>query len=245
MDPQTLKALNAARASRTPAVLVTDLASGRDRVVRAGENVPGALGEAIAARMRSGKAGAVTIEGVEFFLNPHLPSPRLVAIGAVHISQALAPMARAAGFEVTVVDPRTAFATTDRFAVTELIGQWPDEALARRPLDPRTALAALTHDPKIDDAPLLAALRAECFYVGALGSRKTHAKRRERLAGMGAGEALLDRIEAPIGLDIGAAGPAEIAVAVLASVIRALRGPKGHAAPSDPDTAPRDVGASA
>ena len=221
MDPHVLKTLNAARASRTAAVLVTDLGSGRDRVVREGEGVSGALGAAIAARLRSGKAGAETIEGTEFFLNPHLPSPRLVCVGAVHISQALAPMARAAGFDVTVIDPRTAFATSERFAGTELIAEWPDEALARRPLDRHTALAALTHDPKIDDGPLRAALRADCFYVGALGSRKTHAGRRDRLADLGG--AALDRVEAPIGLDIGAASPAEIAVAVLASVIRARR----------------------
>ena len=220
MDPHVLTSLNAARAARTAAVLVTDLASGRDRVVREGESVAGALGEAIAARLRSGKAGAETVEGTEFFLNPHLPAPRLVCIGAVHISQALAPMARAAGFDVTVIDPRTAFATPERFAGTDLVAEWPDEALAARPLDRHTALAALTHDPKIDDGPIRAALEAGCFYVGALGSRKTHGRRRERLADMGGA---LDRIEAPIGLDIGAASPAEIAVAVLASVIRARR----------------------
>ena len=221
MDPHVLKALNAARAARTAAVLVTDLGSGRDRVVREGEGVAGALGEAIAARLRSGKAGAEVVEGTEFFLNPHLPAPRLVCIGAVHISQALAPMARTAGFEVTVIDPRTAFATPERFGGTDLVAEWPDEALAGRPLDAHTALAALTHDPKIDDGPLRAALEARCFYVGALGSRKTHAGRRARLADLG--HDALDRIEAPIGLDIGAASPAEIAVAILGSVIRARR----------------------
>ena len=223
MDPQTLKSLNEARAARRAAVVVTDLATGRDRVVRGGEVVAGKLGEAIEARLRSGKAGTVEVDGTEFFLNPHLPSPRLVAIGAVHISQALAPMARAAGFEVTVIDPRTAFATPGRFSGTELIARWPDEVLAERPLDTHTALAALTHDPKIDDGPLRQALQAGCFYVGALGSRKTHASRRERLSKNGTDAAALDRIEAPIGLDIGAASPAEIAVAVLASVVRARR----------------------
>ena len=230
MDPHTLKTLNAARAARVPAVLVTDLASGRDRVVRAGEDVSGPLGEAIAARMRSGKAGTEAIDGVELFLNPHLPAPRLVCIGAVHISQGLAPMAGVAGFDVTVIDPRTAFASEARFEGTELVAEWPDEALARRPLDRHTALAALTHDPKIDDGPLAEALRAKCFYVGALGSRKTHAKRVERLKEAGFDESEIGRIEAPIGLDIGAASPAEIAVAVLASVIRARRGPKSAVA---------------
>lgn len=225
MDPNTLTALNAARASRTAAVLVTDLATGRDRVVREGEDVPGALGHAIAVRLASGKAGAVEIDGAEFLINPHLPAPRLVLVGAVHISQALAPMAAACGLDVTVIDPRTAFATPERFAGTQLIAQWPDEALAKHPLDRHTALAALTHDPKIDDGPLAAALAAGCHYVGALGSRRTHAGRLERLAERGVGADDLARIEAPIGLDIGAASPAEIAVAVLGSVIASRRKP--------------------
>ena len=225
MDPHTLTALNAARRSRVAAVLVTDLATGRDRVVREGEDVPGALGEAITTRLRNGKAGAEAIEGTEFLLNPHLPSPRLVLIGAVHISQALAPMAAACGLDVTVIDPRTAFATPERFDGIDLRAEWPDEALAARPLDAHTALAALTHDPKIDDGPLSAALQAKCHYVGALGSRRTHAGRLERLRERGLSDDDLARIEAPIGLDIGAASPAEIAVAVLASIIASRRKP--------------------
>ena len=225
MDPHTLTSLNAARRERVAAVLVTNLGDGRDRVVREGEDVPGRLGEAIAARLASGKAGTETIDGAEFFLNPHLPAARVVLIGAVHISQALAPMARACDLDVLVIDPRTAFATPERFAGTELIAEWPDEALAEHPLDRHTALAALTHDPKIDDGPLLAALEAGCHYVGALGSRRTHGARVERLAERGASRDDLARIEAPIGLDIGAASPAEIAVAVLGSVIRSRRRP--------------------
>ena len=223
MDPHVLKTLNAARRERVAAVLVTNVTDGRDRVVREGDAVVGALGEAVRRRLASGKAGTDTIDGTEFFLNPHLPAARLVLIGAVHISQALAPMARACDLDVTVVDPRTAFATPERFAGTELIAEWPDEALASRPLDRHTALAALTHDPKIDDGPLAAALEAGCHYVGALGSRRTHASRVERLAERGVPREALERIEAPIGLDIGAASPSEIAVAVLASVIRSLR----------------------
>ena len=225
MDPHTLTTLNAARASRTAATLVTDLATGRDRVVREGDDVPGTLGEAIAARLASGQAGAVTVEGTEFLINPHPPAPRLVLIGAVHISQALAPMAASCGLEVTVIDPRTAFATPERFAGIDLVAEWPDEALASHPLDRHTALAALTHDPKIDDGPLVAALQAGCHYVGALGSRRTHAGRLERLRERGVSDESLARIEAPIGLDIGAASPPEIAVAVLASVIASRRGP--------------------
>lgn len=230
MDPHALKSLNAARRDRVAAVLVTNLSDGRDRVVRETEDVPGRLGEAIAVRLASGRAGVETIDGVEFFLNPQLPAARLVLIGAVHISQALAPMARACDLDVTVIDPRTAFATPERFAGTELVAEWPDEALAGRPLDRHTALAALTHDPKIDDGPLAAALEAGCHYVGALGSRKTHASRLERLADRGLPPGALERIEAPIGLDIGAASPAEIAVAVLGSVIRSRRVPAGRRA---------------
>jgi xanthine dehydrogenase accessory factor len=152
-----------------------------------------------------------------------VPPPRLVAIGAVHISQALAPLARIAGFDVTILDPRTAFATPERFPDTNLLAEWPDEALPKIGLDPYTALAALTHDPKIDDGPIAAALAAGCFYVGALGSRKTHGKRVERLRAAGVADEAIARIRAPIGLAIGAASPAEIAVAVLAEIIAALR----------------------
>jgi xanthine dehydrogenase accessory factor len=146
-----------------------------------------------------------------------------VAIGAVHISQALAPMARIAGFDMEIIDPRTAFATEARFPGVPLFAEWPEEVLKKRPFDPYTGVAALTHDPKIDDLALKSALGAGCFYVGALGSRKTHAKRVDRLLGMGVSEGELARIHSPIGMDIGAATPAEIAVAVLAEIISAFR----------------------
>ena len=146
-----------------------------------------------------------------------------MVIGAVHISQALAPMARVAGFPVEIIDPRTAFATAERFPDGALDAEWPQDVLARRPLDAYTALAAVTHDPKIDDPALLAAFAARCFYIGALGSRKTHGKRVERLKAGGAADADLARIAAPIGLPIRAQSPAEIAVAILAQVIEALR----------------------
>ena len=223
MDPHALKILNAERRVRRAAILVTDLGDGRDRVVREGDTVAGPLGEAIAAAFRTGRSSAVEAEGRTFFLNAHMPPPRLVMIGAVHISQALAPMARIAGFDVEIVDPRTAFATQQRFPGDVLHAEWPQDVLASRPLDAFTALAALTHDPKIDDFPLQAALEANCFYVGALGSRKTHAKRVERLAGNGIARETIARIRAPIGLDIGASSPAEIAVAVLGQIVQALR----------------------
>lgn len=223
MDRSILRQLNSERNARRAVILLTDLNGGGDRLVREGETVAGPLGEAIHKALSSGKSGIVEAEGTRFFLNVHLPPPRVVVIGAVHISQALAPMAAIAGFDVRIIDPRTAFATPERFANIELDADWPDEVLSRHPLDSYTALVAVTHDPKIDDMPLLAALEAGCFYVGALGSRKTHAGRVERLKSNGVGEEAIARISAPIGLDIGAASPAEIAVAVLADIIRALR----------------------
>jgi xanthine dehydrogenase accessory factor len=223
MDPYALKTLNAERRARRAAILVTDLGDGRDRVVKEGDAVAGALGEAIRKAFRSGNSVSVEADGRTFFLNVHVPRPRLVVIGAVHISQALAPMAKIAGYDIEIVDPRTAFATEGRFPDVTLHAEWPEDVLTARPLDGYTALAALTHDPKIDDFALKAALEAGCFYVGALGSRKTHAKRVERLLALGATAEAIERIHAPIGLNIGAASPAEIAVAVLAQVISALR----------------------
>ena len=223
MDPYALKTLNAERRARRSAVLVTDLGDGRDRIVREGDQVAGELGDAIARAFRTGNSGSVEAEGRTFFLNAHLPQPRLVVIGAVHISQALAPMAKIAGYPVEIIDPRTAFATPDRFPDVALHAEWPEDVLKRQPLDSYTALAAVTHDPKIDDFALKAALDANCFYVGALGSRKTHAKRVERLLALGATSEQIARIHAPIGLDIGAASPAEIAVAVLGQVVHAFR----------------------
>lgn len=223
MNLASIKAVNDEKAARRAVILMTDLANGSDRVISESDQVPGALDEAVAKAFRTGRSGTVEADGASFFLNVHLPPPRIVAIGAVHISQALAPMAKIAGFDIEVIDPRTAFATEDRFKHVALRADWPQTVLAARPLDPFTAVAALTHDPKIDDFPLKAALDAGCFYVGALGSRKTHAKRLERLTADGASEAQLATIHAPIGLDIGASSPAEIAVAVLAEIIRALR----------------------
>ena len=223
MEPRLLEELNKERVARRAAILVTDLSDGSGRLVREHEEVTGALGEALASAFRSGKSGMLEINGRSLFLNVHVPPPRLVMIGAVHISQALAPMATIAGFDVEIVDPRTAFATPERFPDATLAAEWPQDVLKGRPLDAYTALAALTHDPKIDDFPLEAALQAGCFYVGALGSRKTHARRVERLLSTGLTEAQVASIRAPIGLPIGAASPAEIAVAVLAEVIGALR----------------------
>lgn len=223
MDAALLEELNVERRARRAAVLVTELGGGAARLVREGEAVAGAIGDAIRKAFRTGNSGTVEAEGKSWFLNAHLPQPRLVVIGAVHISQALAPMAKVAGYPIEIIDPRTAFASPERFPDVDLKAEWPEPVLSSRPLDAYSALAAVTHDPKIDDFPLKAALDAGCFYVGALGSRKTHARRIERLLAMGASAEQVGRIAAPIGLDIGAASPAEIAVAVLAQVIQAFR----------------------
>lgn len=224
MELSVLRRLNAARRERRAAIVVTELAGGRVRLVLEGETRSDPLAAELEVRFRSGKSGPVPLpEGGDAFLTVHLPSPRLVLVGAVHISQALAPMARLAGFDVTIVDPRTAFATGERFGDFRLLAEWPEDVLGQLALEPHTAFAALTHDPKIDDLPLRMALEAGCFYVGALGSSRTHAKRLQRLRDAGASDLALGRIRAPIGLPIGAQSPAEIAVAILAEIIGALR----------------------
>ena len=224
MRLEDLEKLNEARSARRAAMLVTDLASGESLVEVEGGNERPDLREAIDRAYRTGKSGIVeTGDGRRFFLNVQMPPPRIAVIGAVHISQALAEMAPVAGFDIRIIDPRTAFATEDRFRGVDLVGDWPEDALKAQPLDAYTALVAVTHDPKIDDFPIISALRARCFYVGALGSRKTHARRIERLLAEGLTEADIARIDAPIGLDIGAQSPAEIAVAVLGAIIQAFR----------------------
>ncbi|MFN3363398.1 MAG: XdhC family protein [Allorhizobium sp.] len=223
MEISTLRALNAAKRGRLGAVLVSDLAAGASHLVTEDQVAADPFADEIRARLLSGKSGIVDIEGKSLFLNVHLPPPRILVVGAVHISQALAPMAALSGFAVTIIDPRTAFATPERFAGIDLRADWPDEVFAAMPLDRYSAMVAVTHDPKIDDPGLIAALHAGCFYVGALGSRKTHAKRIERLTAAGIDAESILRIHAPIGLDIGAATPAEIAVAILADIIQSLR----------------------
>jgi len=218
-----LAALNEARRVRRAALLITDLGDGTSTLTREGESVAETLREVVEKAFRSGKSGLVELDGKRLFLNVHVPPPRIAVIGAVHISQALARMADVAGFDLRIIDPRTAFATEERFEGVELVADWPEDVLKDAPLDPYTALVAVTHDPKIDDFPIAEALRAECFYVGALGSRKTHAKRVERLLALGITDAQIARIDAPIGLDIGAQSPAEIAVAVLGAIIQAFR----------------------
>jgi xanthine dehydrogenase accessory factor len=223
MHLSLLSALNAERAVRQAAILVTDVGNGEQRLVREADVSRDPLAPLLEERFRSSKSGTVEADGRQLFLNVQVPPVKAVVVGAVHISQALAPMARALDLDVTVVDPRTAFATPERFPDVLVLAEWPDAALPRLGLDRYTALLALTHDPKIDDPALVAALKAECFYIGALGSQRTHARRLERLAAQGFGEDAVQRIHAPIGLDIGAVSPAEIAVAILAEMIAGLR----------------------
>lgn len=224
MKLDLLAGLNAARAARRAAVVATVLDGGAQRLILDPAADP--LREPVEAALRSGKSCVVESADGPVFLNVHLPPTRLVILGAVHVSQALAPMAAALGHRVTVVDPRTAFATGARFPGVELVADWPDVALPALGLDRHTAFAALTHDPKIDDPGLIEALRAGCFYVGALGSRKTHAKRLDRLQAAGVAPEALGRIRAPIGLAIGASSPAEIAVSILAEIVAATRLPE-------------------
>ncbi len=218
-----LAALNAERKARRAAVLVTDVAHGEQRLVLAADVGHDPLAGSLERALRSGRSQTIEEAGRRYFFNVHVPPVRLIVIGAVHITQALAPMAKIADFDVTIIDPRTAFATPARFPDVPVIAEWPDVALPPMRLDQYTAMAFFTHDPKIDDPGLVLALRAGCFYIGALGSSKTHAKRLERLQAHGFEPADLARIHAPIGLDIGAVSPAEIAASVLAEVIAALR----------------------
>ena len=182
--------------------------------------VEGVVTEGFAERFRMDRSG---FEEDGRFVAVHNPPLRLIVVGAVHIAQALVPMARATGFDPAVIDPRESFASAARFPDTRLLHDWPDEAVAELGLDARTALVLLTHDPKLDDPALEAALRSDCFYIGALGSTRTQASRRARMAHKGFDDSTLARIRGPVGLDIGAANPAEIAVSILAELVQVLR----------------------
>ena len=218
-----LKSLNAERAARRAAIVVTDVASGNQRFVAKADVARDPLRDVLEAALRSGKSGMVETPQGKVFLTVHVPPVRLVVTGAVHISQALAPMAKLLGYDVVIVDPRTAFATPERFPDVKLIAEWPDVALPPLNVDSYTAFVALTHDPKIDDPALAHALARDCFYIGALGSRKTHARRLDRLKGQGIAADALGRIHAPIGLAIGAVSPPEIALAIMGEITAQLR----------------------
>jgi xanthine dehydrogenase accessory factor len=222
MKLDILKALNAERAARRAAIVVTDVASGNQRLVKVTDVARDPLKETLEKHLRAGKSGMAETAQGKVFLTVHVPATRLVITGAVHISQALAPIARLLGYDVSIVDPRTAFASIERFPDVKVIAEWPDKALPPLGIDRFTAFVALTHDPKIDDPALTHALARDCFYIGALGSKKTHARRVERLKQQGISERDIARIHAPIGLDIGAVSPAEIAVSIMGEITARL-----------------------
>ncbi len=223
MKLDILTALNTERAARRAAVVVTNVESGQQRLVKAADAPKDALRAVVAEHLRTGKSGMEETAEGRVFLTVHVPEPQLVITGAVHISQALAPIGKLLDYDVTIVDPRTAFASAERFPDSKIVAQWPDVALPPLNVDRYTAFVALTHDPKIDDPALIHALARDCFYIGALGSRKTHARRVERFKQQGVSDASVARIHAPIGLDIGAVSPAEIAVAIMAQITERLR----------------------
>jgi xanthine dehydrogenase accessory factor len=216
-----LEAVQASLAAQRPVVVAVRLRDGERRIVPPERG--SALGELAAEALAEDRSRAFELAGEEWFLQVFNPPLRLFVIGAVHIAQALVPMARLAGYAVTVIDPRRAFASPERFPGTELATAWPNAALAGVTLGPRAALVSLTHDPKLDDPALAVALASECFYIGALGSRRTHAGRLERLAAQGFEPTALARIRGPVGLDIGARSPGEIAVSILAEMTQTLR----------------------
>jgi xanthine dehydrogenase accessory factor len=223
MHLDILAALNTERTARRAAVVVTNVESGKQRLVKSAEIAKDPLRSVLAEHLRTSKSGMEETTEGRVFLTVYVPAPQLVITGAVHISQALAPIGKMLGYDVTIVDPRTAFASAERFPDVKVVAEWPDQALPPLNVDRYTAFVALTHDPKIDDPALNHALARDCFYIGALGSRKTHARRVERLKQQGFSDADIARIQAPIGLDIGAVSPAEIAVAIMAQITEKLR----------------------
>jgi xanthine dehydrogenase accessory factor len=228
MKADILERLQAARAGKRPVALVTDLKSGAQALLGSGEPVGDvalagdATPEALKLLERD-RSAAVEVAGRRVFVHVYNPPSRLIVVGAVHIAQALVPMASLMGYAVTIVDPRRAFATDARFPSVTLSDEWPDEAMERLDPDRRTAVVTLTHDPKLDDPALAVALRSPAFYIGALGSRKTHASRLKRLTGMGFTDNELARIRGPVGLSIGAITPAEIAVSIMAQITETRR----------------------
>ncbi|WP_421783227.1 XdhC family protein [Kiloniella litopenaei] len=220
MKRATLDQLNLAKAAKETTVLLTNLKSGAQELVyplRPETTHP--LEDLLKAAIRDDKSSVHATEDAETFIQVFNPPLRLIIVGAVHISQFLVPMAQSAGYEVILIDPRSAFGNKTRFPNCKITNEWPDEAMEDLKPDHRTAVVLLTHDPKLDDPALEASLTSDAFYIGALGSKRTHAKRLERLKHL----KNLERIEGPIGLDIGAKNPAEIALSILASITKSLR----------------------
>ncbi|MDA0219280.1 MAG: XdhC family protein [Proteobacteria bacterium] len=224
MKLDTLKALNAARAAKRAVALVTDLESGEERLLAWGEEKDTGLARHIDEAFAADRSATVEIDGRAVFINVFNPPLRLIVVGAVHIAEPLARYAAIVGYDVTIIDPRRAYTEAERFPGVTMLGDWPDDALATLAPDHRTAVVTLTHDPKIDDPALHFALRAPVFYVGCLGSRKTHGKRIDRLTAEGFSPEEIARIQGPVGLDIGARTPQEIALSIMAQVVAAHRG---------------------
>jgi xanthine dehydrogenase accessory factor len=228
MTPTLLAALQAARAAKKPVVLATRLSDGAQALLAEdgthGTTLPQALAGAALAALADDESRTVAHEGDRWFLHVHNPPLRLVLVGAVHIAQALVPMALPLGFGITVIDPRRAFATAERFPGVTVSDAWPDEAMDALAPDRRTAVVTLTHDPKLDDPALDRALKSDATYIGALGSRKTHAARLSRLAALGHEPAALARIRGPVGLPLEAVTAPEIALSILAEIVAVRRG---------------------
>ena len=223
MKAELLQRILGAKAERRAIAVITELASGAQRLISRDDAASDALAEILDKGFRFDKSGVEQTPKGEVFVTIHNPPLRLVITGAVLIAQALIPMAKAAGYDIWIVDPRGAFATDARFAGVNLHAEWPDEIIPKIGLDARTAFMALTHDPKIDDPALALALNSEVFYIGALGSKKTQSSRQERLKEKGISDAQLARIHGPIGLAIGAVGASEIAISIMAEMTKALR----------------------
>ncbi|WP_341703890.1 XdhC family protein [Ferrovibrio sp.] len=245
MKKGILEQLQQDRAEKRPVVLATFLKTGEQRLLylygkKGLKDSEPRIGEAARAAMLEDRPRTIETDDGPLFLNVFNPPLRLVLVGAVHIAQALVPMAQLAGYEVIVIDPRSAFGSAERFPGVQLSNDWPDEAMAQLKPDIRTAVVTLTHDPKIDDPALIAALQSDVFYIGALGSKKTHASRLERLREAGIAEHEFSRIHGPVGLTIGAKSPAEIAISILAQMTASLRQPAASApapAPAGPAAA--------
>jgi len=223
MKSAILARLQAERAAKRPVVLLTRLSDGA-QLLWPGDEMPAELVEASKAALGSEEAANVTLGDETWFIHPHNPPLRIIVVGAVHIAQAMAPMAAPLGFAMVVVDPRRAFASEERLPGVTLSTDWPDEAMEVLAPDARTAVVTLTHDPKLDDPALDAALKSEAFYIGALGSRRTHAKRVARLTELGHNAEAMGRIHAPVGLNIEAITAPEIALSIMAEIVAARRG---------------------
>jgi len=229
MKRALLDALNAARVARQPAVLATRMADGAQALflpegAQGDAEIAGLPGDLVTGALAANRSGPAETPVGEVFLHVFNPPLRLLVVGAVHITQALAPLAGLAGYEVTVIDPRRAFATDDRFPDVAVTTDWPDEAMARLAPDGRTAVVTLSHDPKLDDPALHVALASPAFYIGCLGSRRTHGARLDRLTEAGFDGVARARIHGPVGLNIGARSPAEIAISIMAQITATLHG---------------------